>query len=564
MAVEAEVDAARTPFSTDTIRAASFLILGQIMDGERVPWPHQEFGFKTIVSKVRAGVRKIVLTSPTGGGKTDVMLRLCRWAEKELGPVALYTPRKSLINQLIGNFREACIPFGVRSADFPDECRLDERIQISSPQTEDARCFKKVRWNLHQAKFVLVDEIHMLKGSGVLQKIIDYHTDNGSAVVMVTATPVALSKMADELVIAGTNSECRACGAIVPAQVWCCDELDRHKIERIRTSVEFTAGQVKSIWTTAIFGRVIHHWKRLNPSREPSLLFAPDVPASIWFAEEFGRAGYRWAHIDGTDCWLDGQTYKSSPEMRKKIIDMSRNHEIDGICNRFVMREGLDLPWLQHLILACVIGSFQSYIQTVGRVLRSHPGINVVDIQDHGGHWWGMPDPNSDIDWQTYWKAPEHAAPNLREERIRSGKEPQPIRCPKCSAFRTHGDTCPKCGYRHTRTSRMVIQSDGQLRLMEGNIYIPRRVREFPNTQKLWDSYYWRAKKSRNHMTFNQAEALFFIEQHYYPPRTLTNMPQEDPDWFSKVCEVSPKFLIQPPPPEIVVPQADFDMSTIF
>lgn len=531
------------------------------MDGERVPWPHQEYFFKEVVRRARTQSLPMTLcgTSPTGGGKTDVMIRLCRWAVGELGPVVLYTPRKSLISQLIGNFRDSGVPFGVRSADFKKELRLDEPIQISSPQTEDARCFKKVRWQLHNAKFVLIDEIHLQRESEVLKKICDYHRSMGAVIVMITATPVEMSRLADELIIAGTNSELRECGALVPADVWCCDELDRAKIEKVKTSVEFTAGQIKEVWTQAIYGRVILHYKRLNPERKPTLLFAPGVAESIDFAKEFCKAGYRWAHIDGTDVWLDGELYPSSPDMRKHVLELSRKREIDGISNRWVMREGLDLPWLEHLILACVIGSFQSFIQTCGRVLRAHAGIERVNIQDHGGHWWAMPSPNDDIDWNIYWDAPERVASELRAERIREKKEPQPIRCPKCMAFRETGDTCPKCGFRHNKTSRMVIQKDGHLRLMEGDIYKPRHRKMKPDTQDLWTQYYWRAKNSSNKMTFRQAEALFFLEQFYYPPRTLANMPVGDARWFSKVCDVDRADLIQAQPAV-----RELDMSEIF
>jgi superfamily II DNA or RNA helicase len=44
-------------------------------------------------------------------------------------------------------------------------------------------------------------------------------------------------------------------------------------------------------------------------------------------------------------------------------------------------------PWIEHLILAFVAGSLQTYLQIGGRGLRASPetGKTQVIIQDHGG-----------------------------------------------------------------------------------------------------------------------------------------------------------------------------------
>jgi superfamily II DNA or RNA helicase len=181
-----------------------------------------------------------------------------------------------------------------------------------------------------------------------------------------------------------------------------------------------------------------------------------------------------------------------------------------------------------------------SYVQVVGRILRAHAGQDHVIIQDHGGSWWRHGSPNQDRDWAAYWSMPEHYATAVREERIRSKKEPEPIHCPKCQCIRSAGDTCPDCGYRHTNKSRMVIQHDGKMREMTGDIFKPRRVKREPNTQKIWEQCYYRTlhAKDRDNKTFREAVGLFVHEQHYWPPKDLDLMPTNEADWFRAIRDV--------------------------
>lgn len=525
---------------------------------ERPAWPHQTYGVSEVIRHIESGTPGVCLTSPTGSGKSRMMVMLTEWAlAKKDWPVAVYTPRKMLTEQLADTFREHKIPFGVMAADYDEECRLGEPVQICAPATIEARCFKKVRWEPHNAKLVLIDEIHLQKGE-MIRRIIQHHRNRGAFIVPITATPIGVSDMADVLVVAGTTSEMRKCGALLPAYVYGCEEIDTSKIKPKSGTGEFSYSDVKSVWPAEIFGHVWEHSIELNPDRKPQILFAPGVAESIWFCERFAEKGERWAHIDGDDCWLDGEFHKSDREMRKRILALSKSGEIVGVCNRFVMREGIDMPWVYHAILATPIGSLVSFIQTVGRLLRAFPGMENVILQDHGGNWWRHGSPNQDRDWAAYWKMPEHFATAVREERIRSKKEPQPIHCPKCQAIRLKGDTCGECGFRHTTNSRMVIQHNGKLKEMTGDVFKPRYTKRNPDTQDKWTACYHRTLRARDrdNKTFREAVGLFVHENHYWPPMDLDFMPKTEADWFRACKDVpiyelngyKPKEVKQPEP----------------
>lgn len=90
----------------------------------------------------------------------------------------------------------------------------------------------------------------------------------------------------------------------------------------------------------------------------------------------------------------------------------------------------------------------------------------------------------------------------------------------------------------------MVVETDGTLKEMHGNIFKPRITNVKQDSQKLWTRTYHRALNSKSGMTFAQAEALFYYEQGYYPSRDLAYMPTDHLDFFRKVRDVPKELLI--------------------
>ncbi len=496
-------------------------------------WTHQATALVEIQAAIAAGERRICVTSPTGGGKSRMMREIIQNFGGATSRQILYTHRKYLRQQLEDGMTEAGITFGVRASGAAPALLRD--IQISSIMTEESRVYKQERWDLHEADIVHIDEAHV-QGGAVAEKIINAHVEAGAVAIGWTATPLDIGHIYKRLVVAGVNSELRACGAHVLCQTYGPDEPDTKGIKPTATG-EYTEGDVrKVIMTPTIFGRVYEWWNRLNPDARPAILFAPGVGESLFFAQEFHKKGVSVAHIDGDDIWINGETMPSSQEARIELARMSESGEVKIVCNRFVMREGIDWPWLYHGIMATVFGSPSSYLQSGGRLLRSHPSLDHVVLQDHGGNWHRHGSLNADREWRLEYTAAMVAG--MRAERLREQKEPTPITCPECSAVRLKGPSCPKCGHVASRRVRKVMQIDGSLKSVEGEIYKPKRIKQEPDTEQLWKSMYFRAKKSRNSMTFNQAYALFFLDNHYYPPRDMPFMPTRDTDWYRPVKAV--------------------------
>ena len=492
--------------------------------------------------------KRVCLYSPTGGGKTSQAIELFRWADYQGRGGCFYVNRKLLVGQTADRFTSAGLDFGVRAADFEDRYDPAASFQVCSADTERARVYGKNKfWELHDVGvggLVVVDEAHIQKSETMWQICQDYQA-RGARIVLLTATPIGLSDWADELVVSGTMQEYRACKALVPAAVHSIQQPDLSKVKR-NVSGEFVLdGRKKQIFTQSIVADVIGSWRKLNPDARPTLLYAPGVEESRWFCDQFRSIGVNFAQVDASDAIVDGVRAPLTRDLWLEIAERYRQGDIQGICSRMKLREGVDFPSTFHVILATPIGSLASYIQTCGRVLRYSPETpDKVLITDHGGNYHRHDSPNVDRDWHGYWDMPEHAVSEAHTNEIRDKKKPEPICCPKCKGERQGGMTCPHCGHVHEKSRRSVIMEDGRLVERDGHLIKPRLVRLKPDTADKWEKLYWGYKKKKVDQTFAQMAAFFAHTHGYHPPRDLPFMPTTSKGWYQKVHQADMSKLI--------------------
>lgn len=502
-------------------------------------WPHQAKAIPDVLSAIGHGERRVCVTSPTGGGKSKIMEMLARDYLDRGQKVIAYTNRKMLVDQMSSNLMAAGVYHGIRAADYEDE--REHNFQVSSIQTEHSRVMKKKTWELHAADLVLVDEAHIQKGDSV-QKILAAHYEAGAAYVGFTATPLNIGDIYTHLVVAGNVSQLRECGALVKAVHYGPDEPDLKAFKKLKDGLDPTySEQKKAMMTPSIMARVWEWFQKLNSSQKPTILFGPGVQESIWFAEQFCKMGVRAAHLDGDDVWLDGKFYKSDLAARAQLKAMAKAGEIKVVCNRFVLREGVDWPWIEHIIMAFIAGSLQTYLQTLGRGLRAAEGKTELVIQDHGGNWWRHGSINADREWSL--DLTERMAYGLRAERLIAKKIEEPFRCPRCGRVWMKGNKCLEqwggCGYVMGKRSRPVISTDGSLHEMTGDIFKERRISRDPNGAKIWEKMYYRSRTGKGKRTFNAARGLFAVENNLASPDpSWPFMPREEKDWYRLVEDV--------------------------
>jgi superfamily II DNA or RNA helicase len=492
-------------------------------------WPHQNRTTNAILGRLDDGQDALSFTIPTGGGKTlvfaDCITRLLP------APVAFYTDRLFLRKQLSSYFLDQCMYHGVRAAG--EEKEHDHPFQLCSIQTALAR---SIRGNepLHPAKYVFVDEGHKQAGEET-QKIWRRHRDEGAKVVFGTATPLGMACIANELIVGAITSELRKCGALVLSHHFAPDEPDWKAFKGLAPGMSFSDRQAaKAMAASRVYGSVWKNLQRLNPEMKPFMLFGPDVPGSLYYAERLTAEGVPTAHIDGKWIYLDGKLHKNDDdgELFEEVRRRSKEGGIKGVCSRFVLREGIDFPWIAHLIFACTFSSLQSYLQAGGRGLRAYPGLPFVTVQDHGGNWWRHGSLNEDRKWRL--GLTDESAQAHRADRFRYKEDKEPFVCPQCQRVWTAKGEC-ECGYKlaeRTLVSRPVLCVDGTLAEMKGPIFRPRSVTK-NKSDRQWNKaiFDWCRVYIRSHYTsaqrnFREAEALYAREHHFqWPCRDWPCMP---------------------------------------
>lgn len=445
--------------------------------------------------------KPILAVAPPGAGKSRVIIELAIAEARQGGSNLLLVHRKMLLDQLVQNFTDAGLDIGVISPDYPPNPQA--KTQIASAQTIFSRAVRRSSIELPPASLVLIDEAHQQAGAVARSIVFGSwqgnivqvgYANQGVDVVGFTATPLMNSRIYKQQIEFATYSELRRCNMHQLIQTVGPSEIDTAGL-KLNNAQEYSERKL-SERVEVIFGDVFNHWQELNPFQLPTILFAPSVPSSRWFANQFFYRGVPVAHIDGESCLIpEGDhlaEYKTTKEIRDRILEMSRTGEIKCVMNRFVLREAVDMPWLYHGIAATVFGSTTTALQSVGRLQRYWPEYDHKIFQDHGGFYWRHGDPNDDREWTI--GATNKQAQIERVNRILEGSAAEGIRCPKCGSWRKDGDVCWRCNNKHKSSVRVVRQINGKLKRMTGRVYTKKATTS--DAQKMWTSCLFAAGKS--------------------------------------------------------------------
>jgi superfamily II DNA or RNA helicase len=310
-----------------------------------------------------------------------------------------------------------------------------------------------------------------------------------------------VSNVCDELIVAARTRDLQKAGVLCTASWFAPSELDTRRLIKGKVDLSLTENDARKTWgplrgddkiRTRIVGNIMGHYQRLHPAQTHTLAFAPGVKESLWAAQFCRGRGIRALHLDAQDFWCDGQMYDRDRDDARlqEYIQEWRDGEIPILWNRFIWREGLDEPKIKCIILATPIGSYRSFLQMVGRGLRTHESKKECLVIDHGGSWWRHGSVNVNVDWESVFDCedPDVLSKNRIAKQRETG-EPMGQACPKCGMVhkaRSRLVVCQYCGHQlHLgKPSRPILQADGNLTQVTGEPIEQWKTRQTPEAQQ--------------------------------------------------------------------------------
>lgn len=413
---------------------------------------YQLQGVEEMRDFVNQGFLRIILTMPTGGGKTVLASFIIDSARQLERRVLFIVHRIELINQTARQLaRFGVTDIGVIRAN-------DERLNPDAPtQVASIDTLRNRNLGSWIPDIVFIDECHRSMADSYRDIFIRYPS---ALHIGLTATPFrtdnqGLGELYQKIVRCATYSQLIEDKFIEEPRIFCAPTMPNlGDVEYVHATHDYHNGQLaQAMMSGRLMGNIVEEWK-LHAAGRRTVCFAVNIEHSKRLCEEFRNEGVAAAHLDG----------KTSNEERTLILLRLEKNEIQVVCNCDVLSEGWDQPSVKCAILARPSASLRLHMQQCGRILRpwdsagdvfseAPPGAIIID---HAGNVerHGLPHQDRHFDLQM-GETKKEDAPVLHT-------------CKKCYLMWTGGSrNCPECGAEREVEERKPIRHDENVMLKE-------------------------------------------------------------------------------------------------
>lgn len=410
---------------------------------------YQDQDVESLRNRFRAGDKSVLYQSATGSGKTIVFCYITEGAARRGNQVLILVHRRELLRQTSQSLHEIGVEHGLIAPGFTPSF---DQIQVASIQTMVRRLGQITPPNL-----IIPDECHHAT-AGSWKKIFDYYDQ--ANILGVTATPCRLDGKGlgrasggifDSMVQGPPISELISRGFLAPPDVYGPPVLA--DLSSVGKSMgDFAKGKMAyEMDKPKITGNAVEHYRKIC-SNTPAITFCASVAHAEHVAEEFRRAGYQAASIDGS----------LHDNERKNRIAALGNGGLHVLTSCEIISEGTDIPVVGAGILLRPTHSLSLYLQQVGRALRMHPGKKCAHILDHVGNWirHGMPD--DDREWSLDGEVSKDKRGAQDKETADGIKQ-----CDKCFCVHRPAPQCPQCGNIYLVQARQLEEEEGELQKVD-------------------------------------------------------------------------------------------------
>lgn len=405
-------------------------------------YPHQLDIANQVRQAMASGVRRTLVQSATGSGKTVINTYITQLALAK-GNICWFTVhRKELVEQSINTFRKFGINPGVVAPGYRPDFR--NPVQVCSIDSLRSRAHLMIPPTL-----ISVDECHHAVSrtwSGILDRFPkSYH-------IGWTATPErldgrGLGECYDILIRGPETRWLIDNGYLCDYDYYLPETVDLSELPVRMGDYSASAG-AEAMNKPTITGCAIDHYKRLAMGKR-GIAFCWNIKHSMDVAQHFRDAGIPAEHMDGG----------MSRDDRTACMKRFRAGQTLMLTNANLIGEGLDVPSVEVVMLLKLTQSLVNYRQWIGRGLRVFPGKDRALVFDHCNNIGIHGYPDSEVDW------------TLEGVKRKKSKQETTVlvkQCPKCYADNANRSArCLYCGTDFVSKAKEVKQVDGELKKLE-------------------------------------------------------------------------------------------------
>jgi DNA repair protein RadD len=413
---------------------------------------------------LRSGCKRIMVTLPTGAGKSIIQGIISKMCIDRGNKVLALMHRRGLVDQLCDRFGLCGVDAGKIMSQVDAE--LSKSVQVGTIQTYSRRIQleeydifseKNIKPWEHNAEVILLDEAHRSL-SKTFQDTLKSYKDK--VVLGFTATPtlssgVGMGNYYEKLIQPVQVMELIDCGALVSGVYYGLPAPDLAGLKIVAGDYE-KKGLDERVKSPKIIGDIVSNWSKIAFGKK-TLCFAVNVSHSKVVVHEFNKFGISAAHLDA----------HSDDEKRNEVVAKFRSGEITVLSNVGLYTEGTDIPEIECICLARPTKSIGLYLQMVGRGARPCPEIfkkNFI-VLDHGNNVNEHGFYEDQIIWTLDGKKISYKKPTPKE--IKEKAEKTKIKCGMCSAMFV-GSQCPECHTKVHEYGKKIEAIEAELKRLNG------------------------------------------------------------------------------------------------
>lgn len=345
--------------------------------------PYQAECLKRIQARYQDGARRVLVSLPTGTGKTIVFAAMPTFFKMKKRMLVL-AHRHELLEQAASKFEAVAPGLSVGIEQGNRSAPTDARIVLASVPTVGREASSRLlRLDPEQFYLIVVDEAHHAVAA-TYRRVFDHFgifaADTKRLLVGFTATPrrgdkLTLAEVFEEIAYARSLPEMVRDGFLCPVRGW-----------RVHTAIDIGGVRVqRGDFVESDLSRavdvpernrlVVDSYERLAPGRR-AIVFCVNVAHVHALTAAFSEHGIAAAAVWGA----------MPPETRRETLRRFSDGEISVLTNCNVLTEGFDEPRVDCVLMARPTRSQLLYAQMVGRGTRLHErksDLVVVDIVDN-------------------------------------------------------------------------------------------------------------------------------------------------------------------------------------